>query len=242
MMKELLRRFAAWSGFFRCPVCMKHSGNGQNEICPECRKELPLLPVKDRCTGCGGPNHSALAVCPACMEFPQRPYKDALAVMEYTGGGRTLIQKMKFCNHPELTRPLALLALEKLKESQMEFDVIVPVPLHWKRFLVRSYNQTDLLAHLLSRATGKKVVQGLKKIRSTPHQSRLKKSDRQKNLKHSFALRDPAFAGKTVLLIDDVITTGATASAASQILLNNGAKAVKLLCCARTPLKAGSTR
>jgi len=153
-----------------------------------------------------------------------------------------LIQKMKFCNHPELARPLALLALEKLNESKMEFDVIVPVPLHWKRFLVRSYNQTELLAHLLSRATGKKVVQGLKKVRSTPHQSRLKKSERQKNLKHSFALRDPAFAGKTVLLIDDVITTGATASVASQILLNNGAEAVKLLCCARTPLKAGSTR
>lgn len=237
-MKELLRRFAAWSGFFRCPMCMTRSGNGQNEICPECRETLPLLSVENRCHGCGGPNESALAVCSACMEFPKRRYQDALAVMEYAGPGRTLIQKMKFCNHPELARPLAHLALEKLKESGMEFEVIVPVPLHWRRFLTRSYNQTTLLASLISQATGKPVVNALKKTRFTPHQSRLKKSERQKNLKHSFAINSPDIAGKQILLIDDVITTGATADAAAKVLLENGAANVKLLCCARTPLKA----
>ena len=241
-MKELLRRFAAWSGFFRCPVCVKHSGNGRNEICGECREKLPLLPVEHRCRGCGGRNNSALAVCSACLEFPKRPYSDAVAIMEYSGPGRTLIQKMKFCNHPELTRPLAHLAFEKLTESGMEFDVIVPVPLHWRRFLQRSYNQTELLASLISKAVNKPVVHGLKKIRFTPQQLHLKKQQRQKNLKRSFALGDPAFSGLRVLLVDDVITTGATAAAASKILLDNGAADVKLLCCARTPCKVRSSQ
>lgn len=241
-MKELLRRFAAWSGFLRCPVCMKHSGNGRNEICAQCKEKLPLLPVKSRCHGCGGKNNSALAVCPACLEFPKRPYTDAVAIMEYTGTGRALIQKMKFCNHPELARPLAHLALEKLNESGMEFDVIVPVPLHWRRFLLRSYNQTELLASLISKATNKPVVHGLKKIRSTPHQAHLKKQQRQKNLKRSFAVDDPAFSGLRILLIDDVITTGVTACTAAKILLANGGAEVKLLCCARTPYKVGAGR
>ena len=144
-MKEFLRRFAAWCGFFRCPLCEEKGGNGRNEICPECREQLELLPVKGRCRGCGGRIDSVLAVCSNCMAYPERPYCDALAVMEYSGAGRTLIRQMKFGNRPELARPLAMLAAEKLRESGMEFDVIVPVPIHWRRFLERSYNQTELL-------------------------------------------------------------------------------------------------
>lgn len=241
-MKELLRRFAAWCGFFRCPICMVNSGNGRNDICPECLQQLTLIPTADRCPGCGGRNDSALAVCQACLEFPARPYVDAVSVMEYSGAGRHLIQQMKFSNHPELARPLASLALEKLAESQMEFDCIVPIPLHWKRLLLRSYNQTELIASVIAEHTGKPLIKGLKKVRHTPHQSRLKKKERQKNLKHSFALRDPAFAGKKVLLVDDVITTGATASVAARVLLAHGALSVRLLCCARTPFKIKAHR
>lgn len=237
-MKELLRRFAAWCGFFRCPLCEERGGNGRNEICPECREQLELLPFKGHCRGCGGRNDSALAVCSGCMAFPPRPYSDALAVMEYSGAGRTLIRQMKFGNRPELARPLAILAAEKLRESGMEFDMIVPVPIHWRRFLERSYNQTELLGSLIASETGKPMVKALKKIRSTPHQSRLKKSKRQKFLKNSFAVRDPGvIAGKQILLLDDVFTTGATVSTAAKELLKNGAGSVKVLCCARTPLK-----
>ena len=241
-MKELLRRIAAWCGFFRCPVCMVNSGNGRNDICPECLEQFVILPVADRCPGCGGKNDSALAVCQACLEFPARPYVDAVAVMEYSGAGRNLIQRMKFSNHPELARPLAALAVKQLAESKMEFDCIVPVPLHWQRLLRRSYNQTELIATVISESTGKPLVKGLKKIRSTPHQSRLKKVERQKNLKNAFALRNPAFAGKHVLLVDDVITTGATVSTAAKVLLAHGALSVKLLCCARTPFKIKAPR
>ena len=236
-MKELLRRFAAWCGFFRCPLCEEKGGNGRNEICPECREQLELLPVKGRCRGCGGRIDSALAVCSNCMAYPERPYCDALAVMEYSGAGRTLIRQMKFGNRPELARPLAMLAAEKLRESGMEFDVIVPVPIHWRRFLERSYNQTELLGTLLASETGKPMIKALKKTRATPHQSRLKKSKRQKFLKNSFALCDRSIEGKNILLLDDVLTTGATVSTAAKELLKNGANSVKVLCCARTPLK-----
>jgi ComF family protein len=239
-MKELLRRFAAWCGFFRCPVCNERGGNGRNDICPECLKQFEFLPVQNRCKGCGGKNESIMAVCSGCMEFPRRPYEDAVAVMEYSGAGRTLIRQMKFRNRPELARPLARLAVEKLLESGMAFDVIVPIPLHWSRLLYRSYNQTELIASLISSATGKPLIHGLKKIKATPHQSRLKKSKRQKFLKNTFAVRDGSFAGKKVLLLDDVLTTGATLSTAAKVLLKNGAASVKVLCCARTPLKVKS--
>ena len=234
-MKELLRRFAAWSGFFRCPVCMKNSGNGQNEICPDCLQELPLLPVADRCSGCGGENKSALAVCPACMQFAKRPYTDALALMKYTGTGCLLIQQLKSGSRPELARPLGVLAAQKLAESGMTFDVIVPVPLHWKRYLLRSYNQSEVIGSMIASETGKPLIRGLKKVTHTPHQRRLKKEARLKNLQNSFAVRDDRFKGKTVLLIDDVLTTGTTVSAAAKVLLDNGAANVKVLCCARTP-------
>ncbi len=238
--KELLRRFAAWCGFFRCPVCMTNSGSGRNELCPECREKLVIHSVEGRCPGCGGPNDTVLAVCSSCLEFPLRPYVDAVALMEYSGAGRALIRSMKFRNRPELARPLALLAVEKLNESGMVFDAVVPVPLHWRRRLLRSYNQSELIAALIAAETGKPLIRGLKKIRETPHQAQLKRGERLKNLKGTFAVDDPSFAGKQLLLVDDVLTTGSTASAATQVLMDNGARAVRLLCCARTPVKARS--
>jgi len=238
--KELFRCFAAWCGFFRCPMCMKNGGNGRNELCPECREKLVIFPVEGRCPGCGGPNDTVLAVCSSCLESPLRPYVDAVALMEYSGAGRTLIRSMKFRKQPELARPLALLAAEKLAESGMVFDAVVPVPLHWRRRLVRSYNQSELVAGLIAAETGKPLIRGLKKIRETPHQAQLKRGERLKNLKGTFAVDDPSFAGKQLLLVDDVLTTGATAAAATQVLMANGAKAVRLLCCARTPVKARS--
>ena len=238
--KELLRRFAAWCGFFRCPLCMKNSGNGRNELCRECREKLVIHPVEGRCPGCGGPNDTVLAVCSDCLKFPLRPYVDAVALMEYSGAGRALIRSMKFRKQPELARPLALLAAEKLRESGMVFDAVVPVPLHWRRRLLRSYNQSELIAALVAAETGKPLIRGLKKIRETPHQAQLKREERLKNLKGTFAVDDPSFAGKQVLLVDDVLTTGATASAAAQVLMAHGARAVRLLCCARTPVKVRS--
>ena len=174
------------------------------------------------------------------MYGPKRPYSDAVAVMEYSGTGRTLIRQMKFSNHPELARPLALLAAEKLRESGMEFDVIVPIPLHWRRFLQRSYNQTELLSAVIAAETGKPMIRGLKKVLATPQQAGLKKSGRLGNLRRSFAVCDRSFENKTVLLVDDVFTTGTTLSTAAGVLLKNGAGAVKVLCCARTPLKVSS--
>lgn len=166
-----------------------------------------------------------------------RAYIDAVAVMEYSGAGREMIRDLKFRNHPELARPLAMLAVEKLHESSLVFDVIVPIPLHWQRKLSRSYNQSELLASIIAGETGKPLVHGLKRIYPTPRQSGLKKELRQKNMKRALAVKNSSFAGKQVLLVDDVLTTGTTLSTAAKVLMDNGAAAVRVLCCARTPLK-----
>ena len=106
--------------------------------------------------------------------------------------------------------------------------------------ITRTHSRYELIAALIAAETGKPLIRGLKKIRETPHQAQLKRSERLKNLKGSFAVDDSSFAGKQLLLVDDVLTTGSTASAAAQALMDNGAKAVRLLCCARTPVKARS--
>ena len=169
-----------------------------------------------------------------------RPYIDAVAVMEYTGKGREMIRNLKFRRSPEFARPLAMLAVEKLAESGIYFDVIIPIPLHWQRNLVRSYNQSELIAAIIAAETGKPLLHGLKKILPTRRQAGLQKEQRQRNLKRALAVKDPSFSGKHVLLVDDVLTTGTTLSTAAGILMKNGAASVRVLCCARTPLKRNS--
>ncbi|MGH6948353.1 MAG: ComF family protein, partial [Kiloniellales bacterium] len=116
-------------------------------------------------------------------------------------------------------------------------DLVVPVPLHWTRLFARRYNQAALLGRTLSQMSGKPLAARLLlRRRATPSQGRLSRAQRQRNVAGAFALAPDAkrkIAGRRLLLIDDVVTTGATAAACARVLKRGGAAEVDLLALAR---------
>ena len=119
-----------------------------------------------------------------------------------------------------------------------DVEVVVPVPLHWIRFLTRGYNQAAAIARPLAKELGLPMIGALRRRRATPAQSRLHRADRRRNLHRAFrARRVSKIRGRHVLLVDDVVTTGATLEAAARCLLDAGAAGVTAVTAARTPTR-----
>ena len=221
---------------FCCPGCeSENHGRLKGNLCPECIGKLPFFNQKYRCPGCGSENHGIADICAQCLSEPERPWSDAYAVFAYRGNGRELIRKFKFANHPELARPLGKLASEVIKSSGLEPDLIIPMPLNWLRYLKRSYNQAALLARIIGKECSIPVSTALKRRLSLRQQATLNRKKRHQGLNSAFQIKNGAVAGKHILLVDDVMTTGATLSAAAKILLHDGKAAkVDVLVIART--------
>ena len=111
-------------------------------------------------------------------------------------------------------------------------DGIVPVPLHWFRRLTRGYNQTDILASLLSKRLGIPKITCLRRMRRTRQQAKMNKEERRRNVRRAFVCKTSP-AGRRLLLLDDVFTTGSTLKAATEALLEGGASSVCVLTVAR---------
>ena len=145
-----------------------------------------------------------------------------------------MVRRLKFSDQPELARPLARLAAPLLRECGEKADGVVPVPLHYTRQWKRSYNQSELVAGLVAGELGIPLVKALKRVRPTPHQAELKRSERLKNLRGAFAVGDESLVrGKNLWLVDDVLTTGITLTEAARTLHRAGAKQLYVLTIAR---------
>jgi ComF family protein len=118
-----------------------------------------------------------------------------------------------------------------------EADAIVPVPLHWRRQWARRFNQSALLCEIVAKASGRPVLHGaLKRTKATPHQVGLGKSERAQNVQGAFRISAEGKAEvsrRRLLLVDDVLTSGATVDACARALLRSGAAAVDVLVFAR---------
>jgi ComF family protein len=128
--------------------------------------------------------------------------------------------------------------MELALSVDVSFDAVVPVPLHWRKQWDRGFNQSELLARHIARRRGIPVLDALRRKRATAVQAELASAGRKRNVAGAFLLRagaktQAALAGRTLLLIDDVMTTGATASACASVLKRGGAKSVSLLTLAR---------
>jgi ComF family protein len=125
---------------------------------------------------------------------------------------------------------------KSLQSDPFNIDVIVPVPLHYQRLLQRSFNQSYQLACTIGASINRPIDQSLvKRIRKTDRQEGLNAKQRQQNLHQAFQV-SASVKGKDILLIDDVMTTGATAESISIQLKQQGAHSVSILCIARTPI------
>lgn len=199
-----------------CPVCSARppdpdAADPRDLLCALCRSSLlPLFPPW--CVTCGASVDTALDTCHECIRHPRR-WRHGYSVYPYRGDARFLVQRYKYGGHIILGELFARDAVRVLRERGLSdaFDCIVPVPMHWFRYLRRGYNQTELVARSIASALGIPVVEALRRVRYTRAQAALSRAQRLRNLAGAFAPQPRLdLAGRRVLLLDDVLTTGAT--------------------------------
>ncbi|MGE3370203.1 MAG: ComF family protein [Rhizobiaceae bacterium] len=165
------------------------------------------------------------------------PFERARAAVAYSGVARRMVQGLKYNDRTELAPWMAGWMMRAGEELIAESEVVVPVPLHWRRFLARRFNQSAELARAIGRKAARPFAPAaLKRVRATAHQVGLPERRREENVRGAFRVPEAQeidVAGRRVLLIDDVYTTGATVAAATRALKRGGARAVDVLTFAR---------
>lgn len=217
-----------------CPSCQVPVAALHN-FCPPCFDKLRLI-ADPYCGCCGIPFPIALAGhCPECLAAPP-PYARIRAAMVYDAVSAPLVSSLKFRDQwAGLARYTAMMRAAG-GELLQQADMVVPVPLNWRRLWWRKYNQAALLAYGVAGALPV-LPDGLLRTRRTRPQMKLPRAERLKNVKGAFRVSDaalPRIAGAHILLVDDVVTTGATVAACAEALRAAGARQVDVLALART--------
>jgi ComF family protein len=224
-----------------CPACACRSDDpAHRPFCHACWSALPL-DVGPGCAVCGAPfpGLDGTLPCDACRRAPP-PYAFARAVGAYRDGLRAAIHALKYGRRPVVATPLGRLLAARapaaLPVPAGEWaEGLVPVPLHPARLAERGFNQAELLAAPCGAGWRVPVLaRALARIRPTRPQTELDADARRANVRDAFAVPRPAdVAGRRLLLVDDVLTTGATAGAAARALREAGAAAVGVVILAR---------
>ena len=223
----------------RCPACGDSVGE-QGGLCHACWDEL-VIPSEPNCRLCqrpfgeNGPQHGA--ICAPCHADP--PVHDGISAGTLYGEtARKLMLALKHGRRIALAPMLARLIAARIPEIEAgQGRIIVPVPLHRQRLWQRGYNQAALLGRQLEKlGHGKLVVDALVRTRPTPSLGGLGAKARKKVLARAIALNPrakPQLDGADVLLVDDVLTSGATSSTCVKVLKRAGARTVRIACFAR---------
>ncbi len=220
-----------------CLICNKIINGGH--FCVEDWNKLHFL-QKPACDICFQPfefNVKSQTICGKCSQ--KRPkYFKALAVLNYDESSKTLITKFKYFDQINLAKYFAELMFKQAKEILPNIDFIVPIPLHKLRIINRKYNQSALLAKNIVTLSDKKALLDLLiRTKNNKPQALLSQKARKKNVAGIFAVKKKYFEeikGKNILLIDDVITTGATVESCCKVLEQHGVSKIYVLTLAKT--------
>lgn len=221
----------------RCVLC--NSLNCKSiDLCEQCLEIIPWLTTA--CPVCANalPPQTHATVCGYCLKT-KLYYKKTTALFHYKKPASHLIRHLKFNQKVTHAHFLGFLLAKKLKiEIGSELpDIIIPIPLHKKRLKQRGYNQALELARVLHHQLHIPLLKkGLIRHRYTKAQSEVLARERHKNVRNAFICREN-IKGKTILLVDDVMTTGFTVNEASKTLLKVGAASVHVCCLGRTSIK-----
>ncbi|MCS7287000.1 MAG: ComF family protein [Anaerolineae bacterium] len=213
----------------RCGGC----GSWGKWFCDDCLKAIRFL-KEPHCRFCGNPAED-WGICPSCAREPHS-LEGIISVAYFEGPIQKVVHLIKYQGKTALVSPLTELMASRILRNPVQAEGIIPVPLHPSRYRERGFNQSALLAEGLSKHLGIPVLDGaLERIRYTRPQVGLNAQERKENVKGAFRANPFKVAGKNLIVVDDVCTTGATLEECGVALKEAGAKRVWGITLARAP-------
>jgi competence protein ComFC len=214
-------------------MCQTKEPTDERYLCNDCLMEMSFTQGSN-CPLCGSDFDTLLDICTQCIE-QKRPWISGGAPLHFEGQTREVIHKFKYNSQLVLSRFLISEMVQYLQKSNMpDFAVVTMVPLHWTRQWKRGYNQAEVLARGIAKQINVPCRKLLKRKHWAAAQALKNKSQRQKNITQIFNVPEKQkLPDGAILLIDDVMTTGATLTACTKALNNAGAKQIYVLTAAR---------
>jgi len=217
-----------------CCICRKPGRYGcKQPWCQQCTEDmLKLEKSGTTCDICGKYLDDGKQLCEDCRQNPPQ-FEIARAVGPYEEPYRIATKVLKFMGKKYLAPKMGTMMAERVKAEPRfgAIDLIVPVPISTNSFQVRGFNQTEVIARYISKELGVKVDNHvIFRVKDTPSQTELSKEEREKNLLCAFEVRDARkILNKSILLVDDVYTTGSTSRECTRTLLQAGASRVTII-------------